>query len=242
LLAKSDTEGYIAKLADFGMVYKPDQEQLSGGSPRAQEQLYGSWEYMAPECYRREHGEPGFPSDIFSFGLLLWEMMSRSRIYRAFPGFENDELAPTITGSDGKLTVNVQHIPIRLANGQRPSRSAGCPEALYKVMQACWVHNMDERPAATELLNIIVKIRDKEPDGVLVPPCDEASSDDGTGHAEITYDEFLQQLNLEHKKDDLAEYLSNPNAQLTELRQMDEDALDRHETLSESVSCRSVLG
>jgi hypothetical protein len=115
----------------------------------------------------------------------------------------------------------VKIIAQRLADGQRPAASVSCPEVLHMLMQTCWVHEVDERPTALEVLTIIKKIREQETEGILAPP----STDAGV-EAEISYLEFLGQLGLANKKDDLADYLSDPNAELTELQQMDEEALD----------------
>eukprot|EP01046_Picozoa_sp_COSAG06_P030513 COSAG06_NODE_2902_length_6117_cov_3.107843_2_plen_476_part_00 len=228
LLAKSDDGvGYVCKLADFGMVYEAPTT-VDGEKPACQEQVYGTWEYMPPECYQRQYGEPCFASDIFSFGLMLWEMVSRSRIYRSFPGFEDDDEAPSITGDDGKKVVDMRMIAQRLANGQRPKQSAGCPAVLHTLMEACWVHEKGDRPSAVDLLGVIGKIRESESEGTLAPPehCADDDSSDASVDREITYQEFLSQLGLEDKQKELAEYLSNPGAELTELKQMETDALD----------------
>eukprot|EP01046_Picozoa_sp_COSAG06_P001620 COSAG06_NODE_54_length_27948_cov_234.398671_21_plen_488_part_00 len=229
LLAKSDEgAGYVCKLADFGMVYEAPTT-VDGEKPAGQEQVYGTWEYMPPECYQRQYGEPCFASDIFSFGLMLWEMVSRSRIYRSFPGFEDDDEAPSIIGDDGKKVVDVGLIARRLANGQRPKPSAGCPAVLHTVMEACWVHEKDDRPSVVDLLGVIKKIREDKSEGTLAPSghcADEDSDSSDVVDREISYPEFLSQLSLEGKQEELAEYLSNPGAELTELKQMETDELN----------------
>jgi hypothetical protein len=115
----------------------------------------------------------------------------------------------------------VKIIAQRLADGQRPAASVSCPEVLHMLMQTCWVHEVDERPTAVEVLTIIKKIREQETEGILAPPSTDAGVEE-----EISYLEFLGQLGLANKKDDLADYLSDPKAELTELQQMDEEALD----------------
>jgi serine/threonine protein kinase len=219
LLAKSDERaGYVCKLADFGMVY---EAPTMVDEAVVQEQVYGTWEYMPPECYQRQYGEPCFASDIFSFGLMLWEMVSRSRIYKSFPGFEDDDEAPSITGDDGKKAVDMRMIAQRLANGQRPKPSAECPAVLHTLMEACWVHEKEDRPSAVELLGVIEKIREDKSESTLAPPEHHAEVD-----REISYPEFLSQLGLLERQTDLAEYLSKPGNELTELMQMDPDELD----------------
>ena len=86
--------------------------------------------------------------------MMLWEIVACSRIYRSFSGFESDaDLEPgnIATDCDGKKTVDMRLIGQRLAGGQRPGASAGCPLTLYKLMQACWVATPTARPAATEV-------------------------------------------------------------------------------------------
>eukprot|EP01046_Picozoa_sp_COSAG06_P032528 COSAG06_NODE_3258_length_5606_cov_3.545488_2_plen_441_part_00 len=227
-----------AKLADFGMndnknLQAPATERLERTTSDASSAArvhdtdsdrdkivpFGTWEYMSPECYKRKYGEPCSASDVFSFGVLVWEMIACDRPYTAFPGFQDeDQIAESgnmvFDEQTGKQIVNVKKIAQRLAEDQRPAASAGCPTLLRMLMEACWVREMDKRPSAAQLLDVVQRLREKE--GALDPCC----------ASEISYDEFLEQLGLKERKEDLAEYLSEPGKELTELKQMDEDDLD----------------
>eukprot|EP01046_Picozoa_sp_COSAG06_P009655 COSAG06_NODE_507_length_14929_cov_109.047067_4_plen_2293_part_00 len=252
ILLKKIGDGFVAKLADFGMIFNdPSADGDIDSSSASKDQTtrtpplpegntdsarasagpsslasidkvspIGSWEYMAPECWKRKYGKPDFGSDIFAFGLLFWEMVARVRIYTAFPGFEDDDEAPKT--ADGK-SVDVTVIPARLANGQRPARPANCPELLYKLMQSCWVDAMDDRPKAAALLVAMREIQSKE--HALELPT-EATADDAAEQAPISYDDFIARVDLVEKRSDLADYLSDPGAELTELKQMDPTDLD----------------
>lgn len=127
------------------MEYKEDDDARIGDENKIAP--YGTWEYMAPECWKRKYGKPGFASDIFSFGLMLWEMVARMRVYTVFPGVAD------IANADG--SANVKLVAARLASGQRPEAPEGCPVLLFKLMQACWVNNMEDRPTAARLLHAI---------------------------------------------------------------------------------------
>merc|ERR1712072_739574 len=58
----------------------------------ANDDTYGTWEYMAPECWHRKYGQPGKPSDVFSFGVMLWEVYSQLRPYTHFPDAPHENM------------------------------------------------------------------------------------------------------------------------------------------------------
>jgi serine/threonine protein kinase len=218
LLSKDGGKDWVCKIGDFGMQYEEDNEKNDS-------QPFGTWEYMSPECRpckTERVDKPGDASDIFSFGIMFWEMIARKRPYKAFTGFEDDECAPTKpVYKDGKTTyeVNVQLIDNRLAKGERPGPSPRCPKLLYLLMQACWVPAMTQRPSLLQLqaaLKDIVKTPGSLLDLLPEPP---------PPPEPLTYDGFLRGLELEHRKEELAEYLAD-GKELTELKQMDEDALN----------------
>ena len=205
LLAKEAGE-WVPKLSDFGM-------QHSDVKDRA----VGSWEYMSPECFSRKHGQPSEKSDVFSVGLLLFEMFSRARVYTAFPGV--DEMVDVLHQAEtGERRADVRAVAVRLAHGQRPEMSAleGCHVVMHKLMQACWAHDIEARPTAKEVLRVLDSAVDTKGAFIFVMKGQEMES------PEPSYDDFLSELNLHGKKTDLADFLK-PGSELVELKQMDEE-------------------
>jgi hypothetical protein len=151
--------------------------------------------HWQPECWKRRYGKPDFASDIFSFGMMLWEILARVHIYTAFPGVAD------IPKPDG--TTNVELVAARIANGQRPSAPPeGCPVLLFKVMQACWVRKMSARPTAPWLLDAMKALRASA--GALDGP--EPEPEPEPADASPSYDDWLRSLDMQKKKDELAEW------------------------------------
>ena len=215
---------YVAKLAYFGMTYRDDaltpapaSEQLqrtaspsaSGGDAAVPDNdaiaPYGTWEYLSPECWKRTYGKPGTASDIFSLGLLMWEMLARCRLSTHLL----DESNPEHVEEDGK-ELNVEVVPVLLAKGERPRSTGLLPEVqeqcgwhvYYRLMQACWVAEMDQRPTAARVAEALglaksyVWSEQTEQEIAALKadvstPAGAPSADTRNGEAAITYDDFL---------------------------------------------------
>jgi hypothetical protein len=178
--------------------------------------VYGTFEYMSPECYKRDYGVPCFASDVFSFGVILWELWARERVYMGFNGIED------IPDASGKADVSL--VPQRMAVlGQRPQIRAewSCgpaPEPWSKLCSACWQKEVTIRPTFPQIKEVLQRMKDMDGDGWSYVPAAEPEP------TEITYEDWLGQLGMLDKKDALAELLQD-GAELVELEQMDEDDL-----------------
>jgi len=61
------------KLTDFGIAKRAEQDATHGGAVR------GKFAYISPEQARNEHLDPR--SDVFSVGILLWELLCGRRLF-----------------------------------------------------------------------------------------------------------------------------------------------------------------
>lgn len=78
-LCKNQPEGNAVKLLDFGLAGWSRDSRRDGSSSGSHDELLGTPRYLAPE---RIHGDSGGkPSDIYSLGIVLFEMLTGSFPY-----------------------------------------------------------------------------------------------------------------------------------------------------------------
>lgn len=120
-----------AKLCDFGMTLAKEESvsKTMGGA------LGGTPMYMAPELLQVP-SYLSFKSDIFSFGILLWEILQRKHPYEG---------------------VSLNAVLAAALTGQRPDfeRNAKFHAWFYDLMQSCWHQDRALRPTASEVLKAL---------------------------------------------------------------------------------------
>ncbi|CAF3376725.1 unnamed protein product [Rotaria socialis] len=118
------------KITDFGLAKK----QIQSSSMSAA----GTFPWMSPECIRSN--EFSTKSDVWSFGVLLWECLTGEIPYK---GFDQMQVAFGIA-------TNKYSLPI-------PST---CPEEFSQLMKDCWQPLPQDRPTFTQLYEQINRIID----------------------------------------------------------------------------------
>eukprot|EP00440_Ansanella_granifera_P067284 gb/GFBE01072977.1/.p1 GENE.gb/GFBE01072977.1/~~gb/GFBE01072977.1/.p1 ORF type:complete len:291 (+),score=48.28 gb/GFBE01072977.1/:1-873(+) len=106
----------------------------------------GNWRWMAPETIAS--GEYSQKSDVFSFGMLMFEVLSRQMPYQEFW----DVGTPCSAGG------------MQIIRGRRPGLElveAGCPKALLQLMQECWQGNSAARPLMSSICKILAEQVDR---------------------------------------------------------------------------------
>lgn len=87
------TRGHLLKVSDFGLSKAFDRSETSTGgasgdnSPLSQTGA-GTWSYMAPEQFL-SLAKADTRSDIYSFGAMLYEMLSREQLFTAHTEIEH---------------------------------------------------------------------------------------------------------------------------------------------------------
>ncbi|XP_076330716.1 hepatocyte growth factor receptor-like [Tachypleus tridentatus] len=133
-------EDYTVKVADFGLsrdIYERDYYT----SDNKKMKLPVKW--MAPESL--EKGIYNTKTDIWSYGVVLWELMTRGVM--PYPDVDNWDI------------LNY------LKSKRRMPQPSYCPDLLYDIMKRCWSEEPKDRPSFGEVVeevrNVITKLEKK---------------------------------------------------------------------------------
>ncbi|RIB24748.1 kinase-like domain-containing protein, partial [Gigaspora rosea] len=126
LLVYSNTQRNYVKVAYFGISKPLNSESNMKG-------IFGVIPYIAPEIFIGEKYTKA--SDIYSFGMVMWEVTSGKR---PFADCEHDS----------SLILNI-------LEEDRPIIVDGTPQFLRKLMESCWDANPAKRPTATKIVKVL---------------------------------------------------------------------------------------
>uniref|UniRef100_A0A8C1YU48 receptor protein-tyrosine kinase n=1 Tax=Cyprinus carpio TaxID=7962 RepID=A0A8C1YU48_CYPCA len=127
-------ESYTVKVADFGLARDVYDKEYYSVHNKHGVKLPVKW--MALESLQTHKFTT--KSDVWSFGVLLWELMTR--------------------GAPPYSDVNSFDITIFLLQGRRLLQPEFCPDALNNVMIECWHPKPERRPTFSELVSRIAAI------------------------------------------------------------------------------------
>ncbi|XP_068131364.1 tyrosine-protein kinase Fes/Fps isoform X2 [Hyperolius riggenbachi] len=129
------TEKNVLKISDFGM----SREEADGvyASTGGMKQIPVKW--TAPEALN--YGRYSSESDVWSFGILLWEAFS--------------------LGSVPYVSMNNQQTREAIEQGYRLPCPDNCPEDIHNLMLRCWECDARKRPNFSTVHQELVSIRKK---------------------------------------------------------------------------------
>ncbi|KAM4753840.1 tyrosine-protein kinase Fer isoform 3-T17 [Cyanocitta cristata] len=127
-------ESNILKISDFGMSRQEDDGVYSSSGLK---QIPIKW--TAPEALN--YGRYTSESDVWSFGILLWETFSLGVC--PYPGMTNQQAREQVE------------------KGYRMSAPQKCPEEIHKIMQRCWDYKPENRPKFSEIQKELSSIKKK---------------------------------------------------------------------------------
>jgi len=119
-------KGKIAAINDFGMTkIKSIKEEIL-----VTNQEIGPIRWMSPESLQNQ--EYSTKSDIFSYGVVLYEIVSRKIPF------------------EGLTLIAVSH---KILLGERMEIPENCPKILKELMISCWQHDPINRPDFLTIIN-----------------------------------------------------------------------------------------
>jgi serine/threonine protein kinase len=127
----------VVKLFDFGLAV----ELPEGSEPNSTFNLAGNTgtsRYMAVEVIRKH--PYNCKVDVFSFSILLWELMALCKPYDG------------LVGQQVKECVSVF--------GERPAIPRTWPTNLRRIMRRGWTENLVDRPFMSEVLEVLLKLKE----------------------------------------------------------------------------------
>ncbi|XP_069484032.1 hepatocyte growth factor receptor [Ambystoma mexicanum] len=127
-------ETFTVKVADFGLARDVYDKEYYSVHNKTGAKLPVKW--MALESLQTQKFTT--KSDVWSFGVLLWELMTR--------------------GAPPYSDVNSFDITIYLLQGRRLLQPEYCPDPLFDVMLKCWHPRSEMRPTFSELVSRISDI------------------------------------------------------------------------------------
>ncbi|XP_060799828.1 ankyrin repeat and protein kinase domain-containing protein 1 isoform X2 [Neoarius graeffei] len=140
------------KISDFGIIKWDDSSDRMAFIEHLAER--GNISYVPPETFSQNPEPPTLKYDVYSFAIVMWEILTQKRPY---------------------CGMNMTEILIRVTSGKRPSvenvPDDKPPEykEMISIMQRCWHQDLSERPAfsetvwMTEALSDVLKLPDKIP-------------------------------------------------------------------------------
>ncbi|CAD5325062.1 unnamed protein product [Arabidopsis thaliana] len=115
------------KIADFGIACEEEYCDVLGDN-------IGTYRWMAPEVLKRiPHGRK---CDVYSFGLLLWEMVAGALPYEEMKFAE-------------QIAYAVIYKKIR------PVIPTDCPAAMKELIERCWSSQTDKRPEFWQIVKVL---------------------------------------------------------------------------------------
>ncbi|NXL99051.1 FES kinase, partial [Tyrannus savana] len=127
------TERNTLKISDFGM--SREEEDGIYASTGGMKQIPVKW--TAPEALN--YGRYSSESDVWSFGILLWEAFSLGAI--PYANLSNQQTREAVE------------------QGVRLDPPEQCPEEVYQLMQRCWEYDPHKRPSFSTIHQELIAIR-----------------------------------------------------------------------------------
>ncbi len=180
------------KLTDFGIAKRAEAETTRSGAVR------GKFAYISPEQARNEHLDPR--SDVFSVGILLWELFVNRRLFSGLPDLEalrgvREAHIPSPTQADSRLPKAIDSVVMTALARDKERRWASAGEFGAQLRTMRYALDVTVGDPASELARIVEATMESERKSAApIPPSGPRDFD--AGEATVirirTADEFSE--------------------------------------------------
>uniref|UniRef100_H2LQR0 Mitogen-activated protein kinase kinase kinase n=1 Tax=Oryzias latipes TaxID=8090 RepID=H2LQR0_ORYLA len=194
---RNDLSGKTLKITDFGLAREWHQTTKMSAA--------GTYAWMAPEVIKLSLFSKS--SDVWSFGVLLWELLTGEVPYR-----EIDALAVAYGVAMNKLTLPI------------PST---CPEPFAQLLTECWSPNPHSRPSFSSILRRLLTI---EQSAMFQMPLESFHSlqEDWRVEIQLMFDELrTKEKELRSWEEELARAAEEQKEQEEQLRRREQELAER---------------
>ncbi|RIA90863.1 kinase-like domain-containing protein [Glomus cerebriforme] len=115
-------------------VYFSELDSCSKLNSEIDQQQYGNLLYIAPEILLGKGNSASIKSDVYSLGIIMWELASGDEPYSDYETDDEDELI------------------LDIINGARPNDVIGTPKCYHELMQKCLDADPEKRPTTLDIL------------------------------------------------------------------------------------------
>ncbi|XP_078592931.1 uncharacterized protein LOC144871408 [Branchiostoma floridae x Branchiostoma japonicum] len=140
----------VAKIADFGLSRDVYVSSAYKRTNRGGEEELLPLKWMAVESLR--DGVYTCESDVWSYGVLLWEIASFGE-------------EPRYAG--GPMHPDVCTLLELLRKGVRLQQPENCPKSVYRIIRSCWIVDPSKRPTPDELFQKMDQMRPQRQAAIL---------------------------------------------------------------------------
>ncbi|CAB4373841.1 unnamed protein product [Rhizophagus irregularis] len=118
----------MLKLADFGLSHRLAEVST-------QKDIFGVLPYIDPQHYQTINNKPNKKSDIYSVGVLLWEISSGRKPFESY--------------------YPKQKLLLEILNGKRETPIPNTPIDYINIYTKCWNINPQNRPDMQQVLSLL---------------------------------------------------------------------------------------
>ncbi len=115
-----------SSIGDLGLCQQLEEKDDSN-------EIFGTIPYLAPEVLSKKPYTK--ESDIYSFGMIMWEHTTGKRPFHDRP--------------------HDQYLMLDILKGERPQITDDTPKFYAELMKKCWDHDPENRPTAREICDCL---------------------------------------------------------------------------------------